>query len=119
GRQPVPAAADDHDVVAGLRVGMAPQPIGVLGEMWADGTHRAKGSAGEFRCVATLARAVRASTLTRDTFGRTRHRDPTDAFQQRKRGDDGVTATMERPTREGGPTTPTLSVRSLWKVFGP
>jgi glycine betaine/proline transport system ATP-binding protein len=26
---------------------------------------------------------------------------------------------MERPTREGGPTTPTLSVRSLWKVFGP
>jgi glycine betaine/proline transport system ATP-binding protein len=29
---------------------------------------------------------------------------------------------MERPTRDGGtstPTTPTLSVRSLWKVFGP
>jgi glycine betaine/proline transport system ATP-binding protein len=26
---------------------------------------------------------------------------------------------MERPTREGGSTTPTLSVRGLWKVFGP
>ncbi len=30
-----------------------------------------------------------------------------------------VTATMERPTREGGAGTPTLSVRGLWKVFGP
>jgi glycine betaine/proline transport system ATP-binding protein len=30
-----------------------------------------------------------------------------------------VTATIERPTREGGTGTPTLSVRDLWKVFGP
>ena len=29
GRQSVPAAADDHDVVGGLRVGMPPQPVGV------------------------------------------------------------------------------------------
>ena len=30
-----------------------------------------------------------------------------------------VTATMERPTRDGGTGTPTLAVRGLWKVFGP
>jgi glycine betaine/proline transport system ATP-binding protein len=30
-----------------------------------------------------------------------------------------VTATIERPTREGRIGTPTLSVRNLWKVFGP
>jgi glycine betaine/proline transport system ATP-binding protein len=30
-----------------------------------------------------------------------------------------VTATIERPTREGGTGMPTLAVRSLWKVFGP
>ena len=30
-----------------------------------------------------------------------------------------VTATIERPTRDGGTATPTLAVRNLWKVFGP
>jgi len=30
-----------------------------------------------------------------------------------------ATATIDRPTREGGTDQPTLSVRNLWKVFGP
>ena len=30
-----------------------------------------------------------------------------------------MTATIERPTREGAPGAPTISVRHLWKIFGP
>jgi glycine betaine/proline transport system ATP-binding protein len=35
------------------------------------------------------------------------------------KADEHVTATIDRPTREGGTGTPTLAVRNLWKVFGP
>ena len=42
GGEAVPAAADDHDVVGGLWVGVAPEPVGVLGEVRADDTHGAE-----------------------------------------------------------------------------
>ena len=64
---------------------------------------------------ANLARVASTSTVRRSTSGRTRRR----GHRAGSEGEDSVTATSERPATETAAGMPTLSVRNLWKVFGP
>jgi hypothetical protein len=71
---------------------MTPQPVGVLGEMWADGTHGAKGSAATLfidrrvKWAANLARAVPGEYLDEEHLRQDTAPDPTGRFPAPEEG---------------------------------